>query len=244
MKQQLPQTQEGWQTYLEESVEAERMLTLEELSRLLESFGTIEVGSYEGTNAHHLYPGLPPCPVFFNPHGLGEDILELLGMDLGLAYRHCNHNREERLIVAGVPGTGAILARGFYKMVEGEETVLLTMRTVPPSGYELERRFEDPRPAAFLDPVTATGQTAEAAIRGSCFAVRDFVSLVDRGEGARQLLQAHEPPVQLVTAIRLRTICRILEARDSKFAGTELALARYRRAVLAAQQEVLARAGI
>ncbi len=239
MKQLSP---EGWKSYIKESIEAKRVLSLEELALALHSFGAIEVGQYMGTNAHHLYPGLPPCPVLFKPYALGEDILELLGRDLGLTYMGCNHNRKEPLIVVGVPGTGAILARGFYEMVKGEETAPIEMRKVPPSSYELQRAFEDPRPAALLDSVTATGQTAAAAIGCSCFTVRDFVSLVDRGEGARQLLQALKEPVQLVTAIRLSTICRYLEPREEKFAGTELALARYSRAVLSAQQEVFARA--
>jgi len=243
-QQQLPTTKEGWEAYLASSVEAGHKLTPEELALVLYYFDAIEVGSFSNLVAHNLYPGLPDCPVFFDPRRLSEENAGHLGEHLGLDFRSCTHSRSKEIAVAGIPRAGSTLARGFFRGLGNKHAILLEMRQVKePTGFELEEVPGHERTLVIVDFTSATGTTAERAVKASPVRVSDVVVLVNREEGASQLLGRLEPRVMLLPGIRLRGIVTYLEHHGKVRAGTELALARYRHAVLTAQQEILARGG-
>ena len=112
-EQQLPKTKQGWEEYLASSVEAGHKLTPGELALALYYFDTIEVGIFDNMVAHRLYPGLPDCPVYFNPRRLPDAITELLGRHLGLDFRDFRRRRTNRLAIAGIPRAGVSLAADF-----------------------------------------------------------------------------------------------------------------------------------
>ncbi len=219
--------------FLEDRLEEGIPLSAEELADVLCQLRTVSFRPTRQTMAHRLLSGqrLPACPVFINtkpqPDGpLSSRTLELLGGHLALAFRDVA--RKNDFVVAGVPGTGKLLADGFCRYWSSQNDrsteCLVLARRPKQFGFYLSRR----RPvsiqtdyAVIIDNVSLTGGSgcsAARALMNAGYARVDCLFLVDREEGASEAFRAiNASPIAHVT---LKTIIRRAIALDRVRAET------------------------
>ena len=237
MKKKLPSSKEEAVELLKARVEAGECLTLEELALVLWHLGTIDVTPRHDLVAHRLYTGLPDCPAYFDPRQLEEELAVLLGQDLGLAY--LRNACLETVVITGVPEGGVALAQGVFKAWPPAMAKL-----VPMSEKEDGTGFCFDASASFgggtvliVDNAASTGTTvkqATLAVKEREGKVRDILVLVDRQEGAQELLQQLPEPPRLIAAINMSTVVEVLARHELIAAEIPAALAAYRGAVLEA----------
>ena len=188
------------------------------------------------TMAHRLYPRLSvACPVFIatrpEPDGpLTREQVLLLGRHLALTIREGHYAISEQFVLAGVPNAGQLLAEGFLQEWGSPNTVkdvvpLRLMRDPNDLGFALygqKQLMVRCRYGVIVDNASSTGVTDRLAAReilslltkgrGKQRVRVDCLFLVDREEGAREVLDAIG--VKLIAQVKLRTIVRRAIAID------------------------------